>query len=73
MMNLKQSNTYLPNTWKGLQTPDGKSASVTCSNGHTATLTDHEIAADGTVTPSLVCPYDGCDFHEMVVLEGWEP
>lgn len=32
----------------------------------------HEIASDGIVTPSLVCPFDGCDFHEMVKLENWK-
>lgn len=33
---------------------------------------DHEIDNDGTVTPSLVCPNDGCSFHEMVKLKDWE-
>ena len=41
----------------------------------------HTIADDGTVTPSVVCqagdkhrdPADGCDFHEIVRLEGWVP
>jgi hypothetical protein len=31
----------------------------------------HEIAVDGTVSPSVVCP--NCDFHDFVKLEGWAP
>ena len=30
---------------------------VKCPQGHYASL-NHDIAADGTVTPSLVCPFD---------------
>lgn len=53
-----------------------------CSEGHGASLRTadggHEIADDGTVQPSVVCPStndDGtaCSFHEMVVLEDWTP
>lgn len=36
-----------------------------------ASLSDHEIRHTGEVFPSLVCPYDGCEFHEFVKLEGW--
>lgn len=32
---------------------------------------DHDIAPDGRVSPSVVCPFEGCDFHDHVVLEGW--
>ncbi len=31
----------------------------------------HAIAGDGTVTPSVVCPYAGCSWHVFVRLEGW--
>lgn len=34
-------------------------------------LDGHEIAQDGTVTPSCVCPRN-CGFHDMVRLSGWE-
>ena len=34
---------------------------------------DHEIDAEGRVTPSVVCPHEGCDFHDNVQLLGWEP
>lgn len=48
------------------------SASFMCPNRHYGSLMDHEIAADGTVSPSVVCPTEGCDFHEHVRLVGWE-
>ena len=46
-------------------------ANVVCSVGHAGLITDHEIAADGTVTPSVVCTQGGCVFHEFVRLVGW--
>jgi len=46
-------------------------ASMTCPNGHGLTLGGHQIAADGTVHPSVVCPVQGCSFHEFVRLDKW--
>lgn len=55
--------------------PTAKRVTVWCPDcGNAATL-DHDIADDGTVSPSLVCPHvkhDACGFHEFVKLEGWE-
>lgn len=31
----------------------------------------HHIFTTGEVQPSLVCPNDGCSFHEYVILEDW--
>lgn len=31
----------------------------------------HKVAPDGTVTPSVVCPYDECGFHDHVRLADW--
>ncbi len=44
---------------------------VCCGNGHRAGIPDHETADDGTITPSLKCPEEGCDWHEMAQLEDW--
>lgn len=65
-------------SWKGLALPLGtgyvRSASFTCpSCGRVCSLSDHQIAEDGTVAPSVVCPYMDCDFHEFIRLEGWDP
>lgn len=46
-------------------------ASITCPRGHSLTLKAHSVAANGLVSPSVVCPAEGCDFHELVRLEGW--
>ena len=32
----------------------------------------HRVAEDGTVTPSYVCPVDGCTFHDWVRLVGFD-
>lgn len=50
--------------WKGL-------VMLQCPNGHCCHL-PHAIAADGTVTPSAVCPVTGCGFHEHLKLDGWD-
>jgi hypothetical protein len=61
-----------PLSWRPMFDADAnkKTAWLTCPNGHIAQL-DHEISSDGTVTPSVDCPVDDCDFHEFVKLEGW--
>jgi hypothetical protein len=64
-----------PNTWRIIvQGPDRRPVGATyvCPNGHYGSLLDHKIAADGTVSPSVVCPTNGCGFHDMVKLAGWE-
>ena len=32
---------------------------------------NHEVLADGTVTPSFVCTHDGCTFHRFIKLDEW--
>ncbi len=34
---------------------------------------DHDVAADGRVSPSLDCPQPACGFHAYVVLDDWLP
>lgn len=63
--------------WKGFESDDLRFVIVRCPNGHDATLRNvkgdsgHSISKDGTVSPSIVCPYDGCDFHEFGKLMDW--
>jgi hypothetical protein len=52
--------------------------SVKCALcGRCATLKQpsggHDIAADGTVTPSIVCPYAPCSWHVWAKLLDWKP
>ena len=60
-----------PGTWQRAGGDGVRTAIVSCPKcGGSVSLSRHEIAQDGSVSPSLVCPYD-CDFHEFVKLEGW--
>lgn len=63
--------------WDGITRalPDGRHVVVmtVCDRGHVGTL-PHAIAADGTVSPSIVCAgaqYAGCKFHDYARLDGW--
>ena len=58
-----------PLTWWPLL-PD--SATFVCSKGHFGRLTEHTIAADGAVSPSVECFVPGCGFHENIKLIGWK-
>lgn len=66
-----------PLTWDYLSPwPGGPRdlAMVTCSNGHTTRMTTavHAVDHGGVVAPSYVCTVEGCDFHRMIVLVGWD-
>ena len=51
---------------------DQRTALMKCPLGHIGDLSDHEIAADGTVTPSVQCGHLACTFHDFVVLQDWK-
>ena len=57
--------------WDHTTTPDDDNANLWCPNGHCSGV-PHSIMADGTVIPSVVCPREGCGFHENVVLQDWD-
>lgn len=44
---------------------------LTCPDCGLEAELDHEVAADGAVTPSVQCPRAGCSWHASVQLEGW--
>ena len=73
MITVPQNNKNLPGTWKELLVgkKERRSAIFTCPNGHIGSLSDHEILANGSVHPSVLCPASGCSFHEFITLEGW--
>jgi hypothetical protein len=66
-----------PGTWSGMDTSQysfvdaDRSANMVCTNGHQLSLINHKISSDGTVSPSVICPEKGCDYHEFITLEGW--
>lgn len=49
---------------------DGKKVvKLGCPDCHHVGTLDHEVRADGTVWPSVVCQVKGCGFHEYIKLE----
>ncbi len=67
---------FKPMTWRRCEGPPpdrAPTALISCDQGHVCSLTNHTIAADGTVTPSLVCPTDECGWHVFLRLVDWEP
>lgn len=58
-------------TWWPALSDGRRTAVAACGAGHAYSLTGHKIAPDGTVTPSVVCPHEGCTWHEHVRLVGW--
>ncbi len=62
-----------PLEWRPVTRSNGPlTATVTCSNNHDGLIGEHDIAGDGTVTPSVECTVDECGWHEHIKLEGWE-
>jgi uncharacterized OB-fold protein len=45
--------------------------SLKCPSCGRSMVIPHQIAADGTVTPSVVCPHEHCEWHVFVRLSGW--
>jgi hypothetical protein len=60
-----------PGTWRHGTSDGSPTAFFRCPQCPTlgALAGTHDIAADGTVTPSVVCP--NCSFHEWIKLDGW--
>jgi DNA-directed RNA polymerase subunit RPC12/RpoP len=57
--------------WAHYQERTKRTAAMTCPTcGHMFSLLNHSIAADGSVTPSVVCPWS-CGFHVFVRLNEW--
>lgn len=75
IVELAKADNFLrlaPGTW--LKTGgEGASVWVACGGcGARGMLSDHAIADDGTVSPSLVCPVE-CGWHVSGRLVGWTP
>ena len=63
-----------PGTYRAARLDGRRTATMSCPRcGRPASLSGHEIAASGEVSPSVVCPHEPCGFHEFVTLEGWTP
>lgn len=62
-----------PGTWRRLNLSGQAkcTAIVFCPDCGGGARLAHNIDPVGVVTPSMVCPHDGCDFHKYIVLVGW--
>lgn len=60
-----------PGHWIPVTLDGRKTAIVACALCGQHAYLCHEIAADGTLSPSLVCPADGCAWHVFAKLDGW--
>lgn len=68
------SDGDLPLTWRNYKyngTILECSPVIVDPNGHYLSIYKHTVLGDGTVHPSVVCPVQGCGFHEFVKLEGY--
>lgn len=64
----------LPGQWVPvIRVNNTRSATIVCPLcGFEGSILDHRIATDGTVSPSVACPREGCTFHDRIHLNGWE-
>jgi hypothetical protein len=72
MTNYKKDESLSPGSWYRWKTPKGYTTMFCDPYGHAGSLEDHNIADDGTVSPSVVCAHDNCLFHEWIKLEDWD-
>ena len=54
-------------------TKAGWGVDLRCPDGHIGSLGSHSIANDGVVTPSVICPHEGCTWHATIKLNNWTP
>ena len=53
--------------------PGKRTAAIACPMcDHLFSVVNHQITADGSCSPSVVCPHRDCTFHQFVQLLGWE-
>lgn len=51
----------------------GKVPMLSCMDcGKQARMARHNVSEDGTVHPSIVCPFNGCTSHIWGKLEDWD-
>jgi hypothetical protein len=75
------SGSWWINSRLGVEAGDAAVVSVKCPHCARAsslrivdtdgTAEGHDIASDGTVSPSVVCPYPDCAWHTFVRLADW--
>lgn len=71
MKEIRKSFLRTKGTWHTVFIGKGKeTVKLYCPDcGKAGDLGEHEIDADGKVTPSVVCPNEDCNFHEYIILK----
>lgn len=57
--------------WRKAAYTGGQYIFVVCPGCGSEYRLEHDISADGVVHPSVECPDGDCDFHDTVILVGW--
>ena len=65
------SNKGKPGSWNYFAVEGALKVSFTCPYCKSLAVLDHKVGMDGTVSPSVVCPNDRCDFHQNIFLADW--
>lgn len=69
-----KASSFPPKVAQWFKTPDGDVVlgCPLCNSLVTITAASPQVVhGDGAVSPSVVCPSQGCRFHAFVKLEGW--
>ena len=57
--------------WRSWNHKGTKYIFVVCPGCGSEYRLDHDISAEGVVSPSLECPGGDCSFHDTIILVGW--
>ncbi len=70
IFNISDKNKKTDGSWRTWDHNGKNRVLISCPGCGTEAGIDHDVADDGIMTPSLVCP-NNCGFHEHVKLVGW--
>lgn len=72
MFEAKEDHLLMKGTWRLWKGGERPCVFFCCPKCGELGMLDHEVNADGTITPSVQCPKAQCTFHETVRLLGWK-
>lgn len=72
MFEAKEDHLLTKGTWRLWKSGERSSVFFCCPTCGELGMLNHEVNADGTITPSVQCPKEKCPFHDMVRLLGWK-
>ncbi len=72
MISIKHEKSVIPLTWFMVKRDNIEIPKIVCKCGETGVINNHEIASDGTITPSFFHDTTECGFHDMIKLEDYK-